>query len=212
MGSEGDIALVMGDDEFEKHELDDDILEYSGLTKTSEIFSDSSEMDEQTDLRIWLFRLLNDAALEQYKDVEFVINSDGQDRVVKAHRLILTTRSRTFAVILDKEPDHKTPVRINGELRLIFRTGERLHHKRGHKQRHCDIFTKLHIIQDFVDYHYLKHHKSREIFTGALGVMLLTLAYGRSLRFYCATLMFRAKKLRRIFSRFCSFPRSYSFA
>ena len=104
----------MEEDDFDKYEIDEEFKRMfwrqSGEgTKTANGLSDDQE------LRLWLKSLLEDEDYERHKDVDFIVGGKGQERSVRAHRLILTTRSRTFADILDKELDQHQPIKIAGK-------------------------------------------------------------------------------------------------
>ncbi|GAU94532.1 hypothetical protein RvY_06288-2 [Ramazzottius varieornatus] len=81
------------------------------------------DMAEDSEIRQWLRSLLDDKELEQYKDVIFLCcGLDGHERTVRAHRLVLTTKSRTFADMLASHNDPAEPVRITGVDADVFET------------------------------------------------------------------------------------------
>lgn len=112
MVSDPKTAAVMEEDNFDEYEVDEEfkrIFWQGGLaTRAGNGISDDQE------LRLWLKALLEEEDLDRHKDVVFIVGDKGLEKTVRAHRLILTTRSRTFAVILDGEPDPNKAIKITG--------------------------------------------------------------------------------------------------
>ena len=107
--------LEMDEEDFNKTELEVDKDFAKFLEDPNEKMPENPlELNEETDLRVWLRALLFDRSLEHYKDVEFIVGNGAEQQIVKAHRLILATRSRTFADILDRELDSGEPIQISG--------------------------------------------------------------------------------------------------
>ncbi|OQV25580.1 hypothetical protein BV898_00516 [Hypsibius exemplaris] len=115
-------GAVMEEDDFDKYEIDDEFKRVFWQVGGHRDKTVNGTLSDDQDLRSWLKTLLEDEDLERHKDVVFLVGEKGDERSVRAHRLILTTRSKTFADILEKELDQHQSISISGVDPAVFET------------------------------------------------------------------------------------------
>jgi BTB/POZ domain len=108
------MAAVMEEDDFDKYEIDEEFKRVFWNVDKQPTPTTNGCNDDQ-DLRHWLKSLLEDEDLDRHKDVVFIVGEKGEETTVRAHRLILTTRSRTFANIIEEDHDPSNSVKISGK-------------------------------------------------------------------------------------------------